>query len=92
MDREALKQTLKALVEETTGEPCPELTEDRDLRSGLGLDSVDMFSLIVDMQGQFQVKINSDEIEPVHSVGDLLDVLQRKLAGNTNNTPRTSAA
>jgi acyl carrier protein len=80
MDREALQADLKGLVEETTGEPCPELADDRDLREGLGLDSVDMFSLIVDMQGHFQIKIGSDELEPVKTVGDLLDLIQSKLA------------
>jgi acyl carrier protein len=89
MDRQELRQTLRGLVEETTGEPCPELDESRDLREGLGLDSVDLFSLIVDMQGQFQVKIGGDEVERVQTVGQLLDLLQEKLAPRE---PKSSAA
>ena len=78
MDRSELRQTLRELVEATTGEVCPELAEDCDLRDGLGLDSVDMFSLIVDMQGHFGIKISSNELDPVETVGDMLNLLQRK--------------
>jgi acyl carrier protein len=89
MDRESIRRTLTHLVEETTGEPCPELAEESDLREGLGLDSVDLFSLIVDIQGHFQIKLGSDEVEPVQTVGQLVDLLQAKLGGKA---PRSSAA
>jgi acyl carrier protein len=89
MDRQELRRTLQGLVAETTGEPCPELDDARDLREGLGLDSVDLFSLIVDMQGHFQIKIAGDEVERVRTVGELLDLLQAKLAPRE---PKSSAA
>jgi acyl carrier protein len=89
MDRQELCRILQGLVEETTGEPCPELDEAGDLREGLGLDSVDLFSLIVDMQGHFRVKIGGDEVERVRTVGELLDLLQAKLVAQD---PQSSAA
>lgn len=79
MDRQELRRTLTELVEETTGEPHPEVAEDMDLQDGLGLDSVDIFSLIVEIQNKFHVKIASEELVSVATVGDLLDVLQAKL-------------
>ncbi|MFO0908838.1 MAG: acyl carrier protein [Isosphaeraceae bacterium] len=79
MDRQQLQATLKDLLEETTGESYPEISEDQSLVDGLGLDSVDMFSLIVEMQSKFGIKIASEELVSVTTVGDLLEVLQTKL-------------
>ena len=80
MDRQELRGVLAELLEETTGEPRPEVGEDMDLQDGLGLDSVDMFSLIVEIQSKLKIKIASEELAAVQTVGDLLDVLQAKLA------------
>lgn len=79
MDRQELRRTLTELLEETTGEPRTEVGEEMDLQDGLGLDSVDIFSLIVEIQNKFHVKIASEELVSVSTVGDLLDVLQAKL-------------
>lgn len=89
MDREAMRRTLRELVEETTGEPCAELEEGQDLRAGLGLDSVDLFSLVVDTQAHYGVKIDGGEVEAVKTVGDLLDLLQAKVG---RKGPESSAA
>ena len=80
MDRHELRRVLAELLEETTGEPRPEVGEDETLQEGLGLDSVDIFSLIVEIQNKLRVKIASEELMEVTTVGDLLDVLQAKLA------------
>jgi acyl carrier protein len=79
---------LAGLLEETTGEPRPEVGEEEKLQEGLGLDSVDIFSLIVEIQNKLRVKIASEELMEVTTVGDLLDVLQAKLAA----MPATDAA
>ena len=88
MDRHELRQILAELLEETTGEPRAEVGEDEKLQEGLGLDSVDIFSLIVEIQNKLRVKIASEELMEVSTVGDLLDVLQAKLAPTA--TPGTA--
>ncbi len=80
MDRQDLRQVLTELLEDTTGETYPEVMEDQDLQEGLGLDSVDMFSLIVEIQTKLKVKIASEDVTSIVTVGDLLDLLQNKLA------------
>lgn len=82
MDRHELRRTLTELLEETTGEPRDEVAEEQDLQEGLGLDSVDMFSLIVEIQTRLKVKIASEDLATVATVGDLLDVLQAKLTAS----------
>jgi acyl carrier protein len=80
VDRQELRQILAEMLEETTGEPRPEVGEGESLQEGLGLDSVDIFSLIVEIQNKLRVKIASEELIEVATVGDLLNVLQAKLA------------
>ena len=89
MDRQTLRNVLRELVEETTGEPCGELTDGQDLRSGVGLDSVDLFSLVVEVQSRFGIKISSEELGPVANVGSFLDLVQSKLPVSS---PAASAA
>jgi acyl carrier protein len=79
MDRAHLRGVLCELIEETTGEPCPHLTDEHDLREGLGLDSVDLFSLVVETQSRFGIKIGSEELMNVSRVADFLDLVQTKL-------------
>ena len=86
MDRQELRQVLTELLEETTGEPRDEVAEEQDLQEGLGLDSVDMFSLIVEIQSKLKIKIASEDLATVATVGDLLDVLQAKLAATAAPT------
>lgn len=83
MDRADLLQALREMVEETTGEPCPPIDETADLRDGLGLDSVDMFSLVIEAQTRFQIRIASVELDGVERIGDFLDLVQAKLAHNS---------
>jgi acyl carrier protein len=80
MDRQELRRVLTELLEETTGEPRDEVAEEQDLQEGLGLDSVDMFSLIVEIQSKLKIKIASEDLATAATVGDLLDVLQAALA------------
>jgi acyl carrier protein len=79
MDRQELRKSLAEMLEETTGESYPDVSDDQNLTDGLGLDSVDLFSLVVEIQGALKIKIASDELVKVATVGDLLDLLQAKL-------------
>jgi acyl carrier protein len=88
MDRHELRGLLTELLEETTGESYPEVKDDQDLQVGLKLDSVDLFSLIVEIQSKLSVKISTEDVTKIVTVGDLLDLLQAKLAPSA----RSSAA
>ena len=89
MDRKSIRNALAVLIEDTTGEPCPALSDDQDLRSSLGLDSVDLFSLVIETQTKFGIKIASEELLPVNTVGDYLDLVEAKVPAAA---PAASAA
>jgi acyl carrier protein len=80
MDRSALRQVLREMVEKNASESVGDFDEATDLRTGLGLDSVDMVTLVMEIQNHLRAGITMAEFECLHSVGDLLDLLQAKLA------------
>ncbi|MBW3598385.1 MAG: acyl carrier protein [Planctomycetes bacterium] len=88
MDRTQLRQTLLEILEEETWEKYDDLTDDTQLREGLKLDSIDLASVILEIQHRLDIEIGSEDLEKVVVVGDLLDLLKAKL----DNPPQARAA
>lgn len=80
MDRTALRQALLEMLENNCGEPIKHFDEDMCLRSDLGLDSVDMVTLVMEIQDRFHLRLAMTELEHVQRASDLLDLLQARLA------------
>jgi acyl carrier protein len=80
MERAALRQILHELLEAHTESRLEYFEDDLALREGLDLDSVDLVSLVSELQGRFDIQLPAAEIEKVVGIGDLLDLLQTELA------------
>jgi acyl carrier protein len=78
-DRESLRRTLVDLLEADTGVQYPTLDDTTKLREGLGLDSVDVVSLVSQIERQFKIRLSHQELEALVTVGDLLSLLQVKI-------------
>jgi acyl carrier protein len=78
--REMLRTTLLNLLEAEMGESYPMLTDDQDLRESLRLDSVDVVGLVMRIEREFRVRLATEELATVKRVGDLLDLMEAKLA------------
>ena len=87
-DRESLRGSLRQLLEKETGANRADLADTLSLREELGLDSVDLVSLVMQVECQFRVRLSSEELAQLKTVGDLLDLMEAKLAA----PPQSSAA
>jgi acyl carrier protein len=87
-DRAMIRQILIELLEADTGEKYAELADTTNLRDELGLDSVDVVSIVSQIERRFRIRLTHQELEKLATVGDVLDLLQTKLA----NPPETAAA
>jgi len=86
-DRESLRSTLVDLLEDEMGQAY-ELSDDAAaLRTGLGLDSVDVVGLVMRVERQFRIRLAMEELMEVKTVGDLLDLILSKTASQ----PRADA-
>ena len=90
MDRETLRQTLMDLLENETGSRPPALEDGAKLREELGLDSVDVVSLVMQVENRYRIRLAQADREKAPTVGDLLTLVQQKIAASA--TPQRAAA
>jgi acyl carrier protein len=79
-DRQMIRETLTELLEADTGEKYADLDEGKKLREDLGLDSVDVVSIVSQIERRFRIRLSQQELEVLVTVGDVLDLLETKLA------------
>jgi acyl carrier protein len=90
-DRESIKNTLIELLEADTGEKYTNLDDTTNLREGLGLDSVDVVSVVSQIERQYRIRLTHQELETLSTVGDVLNLLETKLAALPTITPTPAA-
>jgi acyl carrier protein len=78
-DRESIRKTLIDLLEADTGEQYPNLDDSTNLREGLGLDSVDVVSVVSQIERQYRIRLTHQDLESLATVADVLNLLERKL-------------
>jgi acyl carrier protein len=88
MDRTFIRRTLIELLEADTGEKYADLDDSANLREGLGLDSVDVVSIVSQIERRFHIRLTHQELEKLVTVADVLDLLESKLTA----PPKTTAA
>ena len=87
-EREDIRQTLVELLEADTGEKYADLKDETSLREGLGLDSVDVVSIVSQIERRYRIRLTQEELTTLSTVGDVLSLLQTKLTAG----PEASAA
>ena len=80
MNRETIRGVLKQIFEQETGESMESLRDDAVLAKDFALDSVDMVSLLMRLEGHFHVRLTNDELAESPTVGALIDLVRMKLA------------
>jgi acyl carrier protein len=79
-DRDTIRQTLFELMEADTGESYAGIDDSKNLRTELGLDSVDVVSIVSQVERHFRIRLNQQDLEKLVTIGDVLDLLQKKLS------------
>jgi len=80
MDRTQLSAVVLDLLEKETGETYEKLEESTTLAEGLGLDSLDMAGLILHIESHFGIQIETELLDKIKTVGQMLDTLEEKLS------------
>jgi acyl carrier protein len=84
--RDSIRLTLIELLEADKGEKFPELTDEKNLREELGLDSLDVVSIVSQIERRFRVRLTHEELQKLVTVGDVLNLLQAKLASTSTES------
>ncbi len=67
---------LKAIIEEYTSEPLPEITMDTALTADFGLNSFELFEIICKIEEKYSVSIPDRVLMSFTSVGDVVSYLE----------------
>ena len=86
-DRATIRAILIELLEADTGEKYDNMADDAHLREGLGLDSVDVVSVVSQIERRFHIRLTHAELEKLVTVSDVLSLLESKV-----NAPPAAAA
>lgn len=92
MDRQTLRTSLLEIMQLETFESLEGVTDDTNLRTGLKIDSVDLLSMGLHAERKFGVAINSDDFDNIKTLGDLLNLLQAKIAAKAAKPGAKKAA
>ena len=90
-DRTIIRNTLIELLETHTGEKYPDLDDSTNLREGLGLDSVDVVSIVSQVERRFHIRLTHQELEKLVTVADVLNLLESKLTAPAQAVPPPAA-
>jgi len=80
-DRQSIRQTLIELIEADTGEKVADLGDSMKLKEELGLDSVDVVSIVSQIERRYRIRLSHEDLMTLATAGDVLDLLEKKLAG-----------
>jgi len=86
MTRKELAGIVHELLEKETGESYPDLEESTTLKGGLNLDSLDMAGLMLHIESRFGIAVETELLENISTVGDMLDLLEKKIASKGART------
>ena len=86
MNRQELSAIVLELLEKETGESYPSLEDSNSLRESLNLDSLDMAGLVLHIESRFGIAIETELLEHINTVGNLLDMLDKKIAAKAAKT------
>ena len=78
-DRTAIRQKLIELMETDTGATFGQIADGANLRAELGLDSVDVVSIVSNVERHYRIRLSQQELETLATFGDVLDLLESKL-------------
>ena len=77
--REEILKTMRTQLAER-GVDADKVQYDASLAQDLGLDSLDTVEMTLGLEESFGIEIPDSDLEDVATVGDAVDLIQRKLA------------
>ena len=69
---------VKDILEEQLGVSQDEMQLDTNFKDDLGVDSLDLYEIVMKMEDEFDVEIPAEELEDVATFEDVLNYLKSK--------------
>lgn len=69
---------IKAIFEEQLGISQDEMKLDTNFKDDLGVDSLDLYEIVMKMEDEFDIEIPAEELENVATFEDIINYLKDK--------------
>lgn len=69
-------EKIKNIIADVLNVDPEEITEDTTFVEDLGADSLDVFQIIMGIEEEFDVEVDSEKVENLTTVGEALDLLR----------------
>ncbi|MBQ9359605.1 MAG: acyl carrier protein [Lachnospiraceae bacterium] len=69
-------EKLKEIIAEVLSVDQNEVTMDTTFTDDLGADSLDVFQIIMGIEQEFELTVDTDEVEGIKTVGDAVELIK----------------
>ena len=77
-------EILKTIIEKTLGRTVDPLTEKTTFVDDLGMDSLDFFQMLIDLEETYDIHIDAEDAEEIVTISDAVETLRRATKGKRN--------
>lgn len=69
-------EKLQEIIAEELNVESDEITEEKSLSDDLGADSVDLFQILMAVETEYDIEVDNEEAEHIHTVGDVMQLIR----------------
>ncbi|MBQ8087529.1 MAG: acyl carrier protein [Clostridia bacterium] len=78
MDKQKVFDTVKGYILNQLSVSPDKVTQNADLINDLGADSANLMMLVMDLEAEYDMTVEDDEIVGIRTVGDIVDCIVKK--------------
>ncbi len=71
-------EKIKEIIAEQLGVEESEITLEASFQDDLGADSLDLFEMVMEFEDEFEIEIETEELETMETVGAIVKYLESK--------------
>ena len=73
-----MSEKMKAIIAEQLSVNAEEIKPETNFKEDLGVDSLDLFELVMALEDEYSVEIPAEDLESLATVGDVMNYLKGK--------------
>lgn len=79
MDTQEIKATIKQSISRVTGIPAENITDSASYEEDLGLDSLSILEIAVDVESHYKFHASDEELTSIRTVEDTVELVRRRM-------------
>lgn len=79
MDTQEIKATIKQSISRVTGIPAENITDSASYEEDLGLDSLSILEIAVDVESHYKFHASDEELTSIRTVEDTVELVRKRM-------------